>query len=362
MAAAAAPRPAVANPPIIQASGDGDSVRLRKLLAGCEKCGGEGKKGLFGTTGMGLVNFACAACGGAGRAWDINAKNGNDTTALQLAAYKGRQDCVKILLEARADVHMRNKYGHSALTPAALNGKTEVVKLLIAAEADINAVTKHGETPLVLAAHAGHAECVAALLAAGADAEVKTIAGHTALSLASRRRRVGATRVLRRHAGEEVAEDGFVTPLHTPKGTPSPSGANTPVRSGSLTEGFTTPVHSPGGSLIEGAVFNRRRSTAEYQEQTLRDQVDELQSQVVQEKRALAKRKAEAAAALDFARDTEERIREHGESSQFTAEIEKAKVAEAQALRGVESGEARVAALDNVLKKKQELLDAIRAS
>lgn len=363
MASTASPRP-VPNPPIIQASGDGDSARLKQLLAGCEKCHGGGKKGLFGPTGMGLLNVACSACGGAGRAGDIDAKNANDTTALQLASYKGRQDCVKILLENRADVHVRNKYGHSALTPAALNGKTEVVKMLLAAEADVNAVTKHGETALVLASHAGHGECVAALLAGGANSEIKTHAGHTALSLASRRRRVGAERVLRRHAGEEVADDDRVTPLHTPKGTPSASGANTPVRSMSLLEGFATPPMplSPGETLIEGPVFNRRRSTAEYQEQTLRDQVDELESQVVQEKRALAKRRAEAAAAADFARDTEERIQKHGESPQFTAEIEKAKDAQAQALRGVESGEARVAALENVLKKKQDLLEAIRAS
>lgn len=93
-------------------------------------------------------------------------------TPLQVAATKGYQDVVKLLLAAGADVNAKD--GSRPLHLAACKGHVEVAKLLLAAGANINAVTESGRagggwTPLSGAVGNNRKEMVKFLLANGAD-------------------------------------------------------------------------------------------------------------------------------------------------------------------------------------------------
>jgi ankyrin repeat protein len=102
---------------------------------------------------------------------DVNALDGNDETALYLAAFNGHLRCVNMLLEAKANVNAISKYG-PALFSASEYGHLEVVHALIEAHADVN-MTNDGQTALHCASlyRDGH-HVVAALLAAGALVDV----------------------------------------------------------------------------------------------------------------------------------------------------------------------------------------------
>ena len=78
---------------------------------------------------------------------DIDAKKGEDTTALHQAAARGHSTAVKLLLKAKADVNV-NSYSGTALHMAAMNGHEAVVKLLLEAKADVNVKSNDGSTPL----------------------------------------------------------------------------------------------------------------------------------------------------------------------------------------------------------------------
>ena len=60
------------------------------------------------------------------------------------------------------------QYGRTALSWASYGGKTECVKLLIDAGADLNVRDKEGITALYLASYYGNTECVKLLRDAGA--------------------------------------------------------------------------------------------------------------------------------------------------------------------------------------------------
>ena len=101
-------------------------------------------------------------------------------TPLFNAAANGHSDCVKLLLEAGADI----KATDSILAMAAGSGNPECVRILIDAGADVNAVDKYKYTPLHMAAFNGHGECVKLLIAKGAKINARDIDGETPLSKA----------------------------------------------------------------------------------------------------------------------------------------------------------------------------------
>src|SRR5438105_4781685 len=80
---------------------------------------------------------------------DVNAPQGDGSTALHWAAELGDVEMTKLLLGARANVDARTRLDD--LTPlhvAAEEGNGPVVRLLLDARANPKAVTTHGETPL----------------------------------------------------------------------------------------------------------------------------------------------------------------------------------------------------------------------
>jgi uncharacterized protein len=107
-------------------------------------------------------------------------------TALHLAAFFGRAEAARILLEAGAsvDTYTRNPFANQPLHAAAAGRQIEICRLLVAAGADVNATQHGGFTPLHEAAQHGDDEMVELFLSAGADPTIVVDDGRTAADLA----------------------------------------------------------------------------------------------------------------------------------------------------------------------------------
>ncbi len=106
---------------------------------------------------------------------------------LHLAAFFGRAEAVRVLLDADATVWepSRNAQAVQPLHAAAAGQHSEVVWLLIASDADVDATQQHGWTALHSAVANGDLATVRALIAAGADPDIANDDGVTARQLAT---------------------------------------------------------------------------------------------------------------------------------------------------------------------------------
>ncbi|XP_068963196.1 cortactin-binding protein 2 isoform X5 [Petaurus breviceps papuanus] len=115
---------------------------------------------------------------------DINYSCEDGSSALYSAAKNGHTDCVRLLLNAEAQVNTADKNGFTPLCSAAAQGHFKCAELLIAYHADINHAAEGGQTPLYLACRNGNNECIKLLLEAGTDRNVKTSDGRTPIHAA----------------------------------------------------------------------------------------------------------------------------------------------------------------------------------
>ena len=95
-------------------------------------------------------------------------------SALMRAASYGREEVVRLLLEAGADTEWRDDdFERTALHLAAQYNRSEVVRILLEFGADMEAVDGEGAGPLHLAAQGGHTAVAQLLLDSGADNEAE---------------------------------------------------------------------------------------------------------------------------------------------------------------------------------------------
>ena len=129
---------------------------------------------------------------------DVNAAQGDGTTALHWAAYRDDVEMARLLVEAGADVAVKTRLGD--LTPlfmAAKNGTVETIELLAEAGADINSTNANGTTPLMLAAASGKVDAVKVLFEHGAEVNAKDITnGQNALMFAAALGRADVVKLL----------------------------------------------------------------------------------------------------------------------------------------------------------------------
>jgi ankyrin repeat protein len=135
---------------------------------------------------------------------DVNAPQGDGTTALHWAAHVNDLTIADLLIRAGARGAVANDNGFTPLHLACINRNGAMVERLLAARADANAASINGETVLMTCARAGDARAVKALLAKGARVNEKEQAHEqTALMWAAAQRHPDVTALLL-EAGAEI--------------------------------------------------------------------------------------------------------------------------------------------------------------
>jgi ankyrin repeat protein len=120
----------------------------------------------------------------------------------------GRANDVISALEEGADVQYQGAHGgYSSLFMAALGGYTDCVRVLIDAGANLEAAEQGGYTALMISAGRGHADCARLLLGAGCDVDAKNVLGQTALVRAACGNHVACVRLLLDAGCDKVAKD-----------------------------------------------------------------------------------------------------------------------------------------------------------
>jgi ankyrin repeat protein len=210
-----------------------------------------------------------------GQKADVNAAQGDGTTALHWAAYKDDLEMAKMLVAAGANLKAVTRDG--ALTPlimACRNGNAAMIQALVAAGADPNAVDEHGTTPLMAAASSGSVDALKVLVEHGAEVNAKEGGhGQTALMFAAALGRDAAIRFLTEHGADpgittktmklakasSIFDDGSATPekkddkkeaAGARPTAPAASAADQKAALESLASatGFKSAAYVPGGS------------------------------------------------------------------------------------------------------------------
>lgn len=152
---------------------------------------------VFDLAGLGLVDPLTAVLDDRPQA--VEGTSADGFTPLQLAAFFGHPDAVRVLLDRGADpgAVSANPSRLQALHSATAGGSHDAVTLLLAAGADPNARQQRGFTPLMAAAARGDDVLVQLLLDAGADPAATGDDGKSAADLAAERGHVDLIERLR---------------------------------------------------------------------------------------------------------------------------------------------------------------------
>ena len=108
------------------------------------------------------------------------------------AITRGDVEAARRLLQAGEDVDSRDRHGQTALMLAAHRGQQALLEVLIENGANLNVTAKYHLSALMLAVVAGHTEIARRLAQAGADRDIRGtgapgFAGKTAYDLAVER-------------------------------------------------------------------------------------------------------------------------------------------------------------------------------
>ena len=129
---------------------------------------------------------------------NVNAPQGDGTTALHWAAHRDDPEIARLLVQAGANLNAKTRLGD--LTPlllAAKNGNTTLIEILLEAGTDANNADANGTTPLMYSAGSGKADAVEVLLESGAEVNAAdTTNGQTALMFAAAQGRADVVGIL----------------------------------------------------------------------------------------------------------------------------------------------------------------------
>jgi hypothetical protein len=132
-------------------------------------------------------------------------------SALHLAAFSGKAEAVRLLLDRHAEVNARarTKFKNTPLQAALLSGQYQTTKLLLERGADPLVRQAQGFTPLQEAALSGRRDLVDLLLDHGAEINSRADDGRTAVTEAMRGRDPSLAEYLRSKGGRgaEVTAD-----------------------------------------------------------------------------------------------------------------------------------------------------------
>ena len=131
--------------------------------------------------------------------------SGKGWTPLMLASAEGHNDVVFDLIQAGADVNAKNELGRTALMFASIYGYYSIAKELLARGADPNILPNDntGWTALIAAVNKGNVEIVKLLVEYGSHVNIKDREGKTALKQAEEQGNLDIVRILRQSSGNE---------------------------------------------------------------------------------------------------------------------------------------------------------------
>jgi hypothetical protein len=113
---------------------------------------------------------------------NVNAAMYNGVTPLMNAASRGYPEIAGLLVEHGANVNLAAKNGGTPLINATINGHTEIARMLIEHGANVNTADSEGITPLINATYHGRTEITRLLIEHGANANVAARNGSTPFS------------------------------------------------------------------------------------------------------------------------------------------------------------------------------------
>ncbi len=134
---------------------------------------------------------------------EVNATQGDGTTALDWAVHRGDSDLVDRLVRSGANVNASTDLGVTPLYLACMNADGAMVEKLLHAGANANSALTTGESALMTCARTGNPKAVLALVSHGADVNVTEKMHHqTALMWAISEQHPDAARILIEHAAD----------------------------------------------------------------------------------------------------------------------------------------------------------------
>ena len=140
------------------------------------------------------------------RGTDLNAREPESGgTPLTLAAARGHNAALWVLLDNGADINLRNRHGWTALHVAAFYGRPETTRILLAQGADPDLTTNDGKTPLDMVSEPWNAEL---------EGAYKTMAGKLGGTLNLKRIKSARPKIT-----QLIQDPASTSPVDAPPGT-----------------------------------------------------------------------------------------------------------------------------------------------
>ena len=138
---------------------------------------------------------------------DVDAQTDTGATALLRTAEAGKTENAALLLRHGADPDIKEaSQAWAPIQCAAYYGRLEIIKLLVQHKADVNATGKYGQTALHWSMRAvtweNQKEIAEFLITSGVKVNHKDKKGKTALQMAARRSSEGVPELLRKHGAQ----------------------------------------------------------------------------------------------------------------------------------------------------------------